>query len=96
MMAEPLMTWNFFLTPALIGALGYFIKKWIDDTQKQASERNLLTVTELSAIKACLTAIKVEMESKIDRKDCEKKGAEKCEVIYHHKHTQDGEVVMPQ
>jgi len=32
----------------------------------------------------------------MDRSDCEKRGNEKWNVIYHHKHTQDGEVVVPQ
>lgn len=95
-MTDPVITWNLFSTPVLIAALGYFIKKLIDDTQTSAVQRNALTNAELAAIKACLTAIKVDMESKIDRADCEKKGGEKWQVIYHHKHTQDGEVVVPQ
>ncbi len=96
MVAEPLMTWNFFSTPILIAALGYFIKKLIDDTQLNAQQRNAATNTELAAIKTCLTAIKVDMESKMDRSDCEKRGNEKWNVIYHHKHTEAGEVVVPQ
>jgi len=96
MVAEPLMTWNFFSTPILIAALGYFIKKLIDDTQLNAQQRNAATNTELAAIKACLTAIKVDMESKMERSDCEKRGNEKWNVIYHHKHTSEGEVVVPQ
>ncbi len=95
-MQESLMTWNFFSTPILIAALGYFIKKLIDDTQSNATQRNALTVAELASIKACLTAIKVDMESKIERKECETKGNEKWNVIYHHKHTSEGEVVVPQ
>lgn len=55
-MPESLMTWNLFSTPILITALGYFIKKLIDDTQSNATQRNALTVAELASIKACLTA----------------------------------------
>ena len=95
-MQESLMTWNFFSTPILIAALGYFIKKLIDDTQSNATQRNALTVAELASIKACLTAIKMDMENRVTRVDCEKRGSEKWDVIYHHKHTDNGEVVVPQ
>lgn len=96
MTAEPLITWNLFATPSLIAVLAYFIKKWIDDTQKQAEGRNANTISELAAIKLCLTSIKIDMENKMERTDCEKKGNEKWNVIYHHKHTSEGEVVVPQ
>lgn len=96
MVADQLVTWNFIATPSLIAVLAYFIKKWIDDTQNQAEGRNANTIKELAAIKLCLTAIKVDMESKIERKECETKGNEKWNVIYHHKHTSEGEVVVPQ
>ncbi len=95
-MNDPVMAWNLFSTPVLITALGYFIKKLIDDTQKNAEKRSEVTSAELAAIRACLTAIKIDLESRIERKECETKSAQKWEVIYHHKHTQDGEVVVPQ
>ena len=95
-MNDPLVTWSLFSTPVLITALGYFIKKLIDDTQTNAQKRNELTTAELSAIKNCLTAIKIDMENRIERKECEVKSGQKWEVIYHHKHNDTGEVVVPQ
>ncbi|OPY87925.1 MAG: hypothetical protein A4E72_01407 [Syntrophus sp. PtaU1.Bin208] len=95
-MNDPVATWNILSTPVLITALGYFIKKLIDDTQETAKHRNEITTAELSAIKQCLTAIKIDMENRVERSECEKKGNQKWDVIYHHKHTESGEVVVPQ
>ena len=93
-MAESFMTWNLFSTPALITVLGYFVKKWIDDTQQAAHERDEVVSRKLASIDACLTAIKVGMENKVERKECEEKNAEKWERIYHHRHTESGDVVV--
>ena len=94
MLNEPFMTYNFFSTPILITVLGYFVKKWIDDTQQAAHERDEVVSRKLASIDACLTAIKVGMENKVERKECEEKSAEKWERIYHHRHTESGDVVV--
>lgn len=65
------MTYNFFSTPVLLVTLAYFIKKWISDTQTNAAQRNADMRASLSKIDACMVAMKIELERKVPRPECD-------------------------
>lgn len=65
------LTYNFFTTPFLLLVLGYFIKKWITDTQESAKERHVKTESALEKINNCLVGLKVDIEKRITRNECD-------------------------
>ena len=95
MVNEPLMIWNLILCVIAFPSLGWFIRRELTNIQDTAKERSAELKSEIKKVSECLTTVKVDLENKIDRADCELKGKDKWQVIYHHKHTEDGEVVVP-
>lgn len=91
---EPLMTWNLILCVIAFPSLGWFIRRELTNIQESAKERSRDLKIEIERIRECLSDVKHNVENKVDREDCENKSAEKWERIYHHRHTEDGAVVV--
>jgi hypothetical protein len=65
------LTYNFFTTPVLLSILAYFIRKWISDTQESAKDRHIKTEITLDKINACLVGLKLDLEKRITRNECD-------------------------
>jgi len=91
---EPLITWNLLLCLVAFPSLGWFIRRELTNIQDSAKERSAELTRKIERIQDCMTLVKRDVEQKVDRDDCEAKGAEKWERIYHHKHNDAGEVVV--
>ena len=91
---EPILTWNLILCVIAFPSLGFFIRKLIVDTQKQAVERYALLHDEIKEIKACMGNVKADVNRKVDKTDCQRMSEEKWERINKHRHTDEGAVVI--
>lgn len=80
------LTWNSFLTPLLITALGFFVKKWINDVEKKADERSTAFKEDVLAIRTCVSEMKKELAKKVSYESCEKRSDDKWRRIYGHYH----------
>lgn len=88
------MTWNLILCLIAFPSLGWFIRRELTTIQDSAKERSRDLKSEIEKLRDCMTNVKKDVEKKVDRDDCEAKGQEKWERIYHHRHADDGAVVV--
>jgi hypothetical protein len=105
MAPEPVLTWNLLLTAVAIPALAWYIKHLIDKREKyenkakkieqeQNLEREGRIRGDIARLDVCLQSIKNQLSTKVDEEDCEKKCDAKWNMINHHRHDEDGAVVI--
>jgi len=104
-MTEPILSWNLLITAIGLPALAWFLKRLLDKKesmeektnaikQAQDMERHHQVMTDMHRMEECLQEIKRRLEKKVDTEDCKERCDDKWEIIYHHKHDDDGKVVV--
>lgn len=94
MPTEPGVSWNLLLSIIAFPSLGWFLKREFTNIQEEARTRTKALTSEIEKLRDCMTTVKVDVEGKMSREECDNKAAEKWERIYHHKHDADGAVVV--
>lgn len=84
-----------------VSAFGFFVKKWIGGVELRAKEDRAQAIADRAEIKEdvkeirlCLSSLVKELNGRVTREDCEKRGEEKWYRIYHHTHDDKGYVVV--
>lgn len=94
MLNDPLVTWNLLICVVAFPTLGWFIRREITSIHDAAKDRQSELKEEIRSIKTCISNIKEDVNEKVDKADCEKDTRDKWERLYHHRHTDSGEVVV--
>ena len=105
------VVWNMVWNAGIVGIAAYFIRKWITSQDQkfdnahtdiialrtEAESRSVRLHERLDEMTACLTTVKVDIEGKVDREDCDEIGRQINKTILQHEHvccaSKDGRVI---